>query len=435
MCLISFILVFLSLLTHSTCEEYLYLDQLSNAYKKTIDIRPYNKPQNVSDVSFVYLVNIQKLQTKCLLPIPNWMQDRVHKELFPFSNKKISQQALNITFKQIVDIMGPNIFSRYRIINNKIFVHGHDPYDGNNSILRSLARFSDYYNVPDMPCVDFIVCHEDGIPIEFHPKNFWITDSFQDQAPIFAASKVNNSPYIVCMPDRFTFVEWPRVVNSILNASKTFTWKTKQLKVFWRGSANDFRRHAWDNVQEMSEHYAHQPRFLLCKLSSQFPEILDAGFSARGMAPVAVDDLIKPYMKPSVGASDQLKYAFLVVADGLMPAFTGFLWPLLSNSVVFKQTSNESQWYYDALKPYVHYIPIAHDFSDIAQQYNWAITHQEECRKIAQNSTNFVLENLMIEDLYLYYIYLLQQYEKCQNFDLKELEYETEHNPSWIRIR
>lgn len=427
-------MIFLCITLVNMCiaDEYLYINPISNCEKKEHE-RPYYKPVNVSDTSFFHMVNIPKLQQKCISPIPTWMQKRVQKELSSFQNKGISQEALNYTFKQVTNAI--QNFSRYRILgHDKIYQQGNDPYDGNNTFLRTLAFFADNYNIPDLPCVDFIVYHDDGIPIEFHPKNFWITTFFENQAPLFAHSKVNDAPYIITIPDRFVIAQWWGTLNNMMDFFPKYPWEKKKLQVFWRGGPSDFRRHWWNSVPEMCEHYSHQPRFLLCKLSQKFPEVLNVGFSSTGSYPF-LKDLLKPYMKESMPIGPQLQYAFLVVVDGMMPPFTGFLWPLFSNSVVFKQTSNESQWYYDALQPYEHYIPVAHDFSDLVEKYQWALQNQKRCKQIAKNAHDFVSKNLMPEDFYLYFFYLLQQYEKCQMFDVKTLEKETEQDPSWKRIR
>jgi hypothetical protein len=61
-------------------------------------------------------------------------------------------------------------------------------------------------------------------------------------------------------------------------------------------------------------------------------------------------------------------------------------WKMNSGSVLFKVDSDWSQWFYEDYKPYIHYIPIKDDFSDLQSQYEWCELHQDECEEIVKNS-------------------------------------------------
>jgi hypothetical protein len=79
--------------------------------------------------------------------------------------------------------------------------------------------------------------------------------------------------------------------------------------------------------------------------------------------------------------------------DGEVNAWSGLWWKLFSNSVVFKVDSHYEQWYYNELKEWVHYIPVKGDLSDLEEKYKWALEHEEECKQININSTNFIKEH------------------------------------------
>ncbi|MBU6446766.1 MAG: hypothetical protein KGQ49_05140, partial [Verrucomicrobia bacterium] len=51
--------------------------------------------------------------------------------------------------------------------------------------------------------------------------------------------------------------------------------------------------------------------------------------------------------------------------DGYMTASPALQWRLLSNCVTFKPETNEIQWFTMAIKPYVHYVPLKSDLSDL----------------------------------------------------------------------
>ena len=82
----------------------------------------------------------------------------------------------------------------------------------------------------------------------------------------------------------------------------------------------------------------------------------------------------------------------------------------MSNSVVLKQITPNRQWYYGGLEPYRHYIPVKADLSDLMEKINWAQEHDEEAKEIAEQATQFVKNNLMIEDTFLYLYQLLLHY-------------------------
>lgn len=41
------------------------------------------------------------------------------------------------------------------------------------------------------------------------------------------------------------------------------------------------------------------------------------------------------------------------------------------------------QWYYDRLEPWVHYVPVKADLSDLFEKYDWVRSHDAEAREIA----------------------------------------------------
>lgn len=44
----------------------------------------------------------------------------------------------------------------------------------------------------------------------------------------------------------------------------------------------------------------------------------------------------------------------------------------------------------DLLLPFVHYIPLSDDMSNILEMFQWAEDHQEECKEISARATEFM---------------------------------------------
>ena len=91
-------------------------------------------------------------------------------------------------------------------------------------------------------------------------------------------------------------------------------------------------------------------------------------------------------LKKTVSPADSIAYKYLIDIDGNSCSYSRMAWILYSNSVLFKHQSSNIQWYYDRLKPYVHYIPIAEDFSNLAQQFAWAEANQDKVQQIIRNA-------------------------------------------------
>jgi len=68
---------------------------------------------------------------------------------------------------------------------------------------------------------------------------------------------------------------------------------------------------------------------------------------------------------------NMIAYRGIVDLDGFSNSWPGTFWKLRSNSVVLKQESPWCQWYYNRLVPFVHYIPIKDDLSDIEKWAKW----------------------------------------------------------------
>jgi Glycosyl transferase family 90 len=113
---------------------------------------------------------------------------------------------------------------------------------------------------------------------------------------------------------------------------------------------------------------------------------------------------------------DSLRFKYLIDVDGNTCSFSRFYWILLSNSVPFKVESDNIQWYYGALTPFVHYIPVARDLSDLVERIDWARNHEEIVKGIAYNSCRFAKMHLFEPEVYKYLYLLLTKYAKLQRF-------------------
>ena len=70
---------------------------------------------------------------------------------------------------------------------------------------------------------------------------------------------------------------------------------------------------------------------------------------------------------------------------------TGLKWALYSNSVVLTPPATYTSWAMEELLiPWVHYIPLNEDLSDVEQKVLWVLNNQEKAQKIAHAGTMWI---------------------------------------------
>ncbi|MBV8848822.1 MAG: hypothetical protein JOZ16_04470 [Methylobacteriaceae bacterium] len=81
-------------------------------------------------------------------------------------------------------------------------------------------------------------------------------------------------------------------------------------------------------------------------------------------------------------------YRYAIDIDGHANAWA-FLEKLILGCCVLKVGSPYEQWFYGDLRPWVHYVPVRADLSDLDERIDWCLVHQDECEWIAQNGARF----------------------------------------------
>jgi hypothetical protein len=89
----------------------------------------------------------------------------------------------------------------------------------------------------------------------------------------------------------------------------------------------------------------------------------------------------------------QSKYKYVLELEGNVAAHR-IASDMLFGSVSLIVESGYTLWFQHLLKPYVHYIPIKGDFSDVVEKLEWCHEHDDECQQIAKNARMFALDIL-----------------------------------------
>ena len=156
-------------------------------------------------------------------------------------------------------------------------------------------------------------------------------------------------------------------------------YKDKINKCIWRGGTTGYRR-------RRGSRYTLVPKFFNSKFA-------DVGFSE------VIQDKqnYEVFLKNKVSIQDQLKFKFIISCEGNDVA-SGLKWQLYSNSVVLMTKPTTESWAMERfLKPFVHYVPLSDDYSDLEEKYNWCLKNENKCIEISKNATNYI-EQFLDED-------------------------------------
>lgn len=98
----------------------------------------------------------------------------------------------------------------------------------------------------------------------------------------------------------------------------------------------------------------------------------------------------KTYLKKEMKISEMMEYKYLLSIEGNDVA-TNLKWAMASNSLVLMPKPRVESWFAESLlEPYVHYVPVKDDFSDLLNQKLWCDQHPQKCKKIIKNAQAFV---------------------------------------------
>jgi len=93
---------------------------------------------------------------------------------------------------------------------------------------------------------------------------------------------------------------------------------------------------------------------------------------------------VEPPTRSWLDRNEQVLYKYVLDIDGNASTWDATAWKLNSGSVIFKVESGWKQWFYDMYIPWVHYVPIADDFHDLDEKFEWCEQHPEECIKMIE---------------------------------------------------
>lgn len=209
--------------------------------------------------------------------------------------------------------------------------------------------------------------------------------------------------------------------------SELVPWEDKVDKVVFRGSASfSFAKDNWHSNN----------RFRAAQLSDGHPDLFDMGMTLvrpKAVPPITGDLHKSFYPQPSaddiLAASgielassmtfyEQSRYKYIIDINGGLGS---------SRRIAMLQTGSvplltESSWFctHDRLLvPWVHYVPIAEDLSDLIQKVRWLRAHDDYARQIVENAAAFAQAYLTKQAAKEQLAAILERYSELQAPDVK----------------
>lgn len=183
---------------------------------------------------------------------------------------------------------------------------------------------------------------------------------------------------------------WDIGRKSLLQKAKETPWQTKNKVAFFRGSRTSAER---------------DPIILL---SRERPELIEAKYT-RNQAWRSKADTLGEDPAPTVSFEGHCNYRYLVNAHGVAASFR-LKHLFLCGSLVLDIKSDWIEFYYPALIPWVHFVPLAKDFSDAADVIEFLHENNQLAERIARRGFELVRDHLTLDSVECYWRHLLRSY-------------------------
>lgn len=170
-----------------------------------------------------------------------------------------------------------------------------------------------------------------------------------------------------------------------------FTYKKKLPVAIWRGSTTGL---CWDlpmGEKMAAERTECARRNLVTTWATKGFDNIDIGLTNIVQLSKKIESKYSSLVKKEMSIHDMLQYRYIISVEGNDVA-TNLKWALASNSVVFMPPpTRESIILESTLYPWIHYVPLSHDFSDLQVKIKYCDDNPLVCQNISSTATKFML--------------------------------------------
>lgn len=312
--------------------------------------------------------------------LPSWMEENIRKEVAEFSSYTVEE------LENVFSKVSRTLF-HFRIRNGQVFVRCNE-----NGLFPPMSE----YALAMMHILKQPECRIDSgdFLLDFADTVAHSTTDF----PILCFSKQSRSNFIM-VPDGFAIgSERIQLLQEIDLASIRFAWEKKQDMGFWIGAVNGLflnRNDEWRTNQRAS----------VVLFSLAHPTLVFARFSEYAKEDRICEEMLSMHAElssPRISQAAACNYKYQIDVEGWSCGFHRSQWVLYSNCVSVKQNGPNTQWYYNGLVPYVHYVPYSTDCSDLEDVIMWLRSNEDKAREIALQGRQFARKYLNTDMTYLY---------------------------------
>ena len=370
--------------------------------------------------------------------------DNFFKILYAKDNRKFNPKYIN---RNINQWYGNNALVRYEypVRENDSGVH---------MISDMFKELCKHRKVPDIEFFvnkrDYPLLRKDGTESYdyiFGENTPLVSHNYMHYAPILSMCSTDEHADI-CIP---TWDDWARISHSenkyFPKSSISYNkynfdmeWNDRIPTAIFRGSSTGFGLTFDDNM-----------RLKIAKMvqdkvvDTDGLVLLDAGITKWNIRPrkeknskyidIFNNDVLSIPTVSYMSIEDQAKYKYIVYIDGHVSAYRLSL-QLSTGSVVLIVQSKYKLWYSHLMVPFMHYIPVNADLSDLYTKIKWCKMNDEKCKSIAQNAKLFYDEYLCKNGILNYLEQLLVSTSKMvgdYTYSIPYLEIQREHEEKLIQ--
>lgn len=194
---------------------------------------------------------------------------------------------------------------------------------------------------------------------------------------------------------------WDLMREKLEKSAAKIPWEQKKELGFFRGSRTSDERDS------------------LILLSRRKPKLVEAQYT-KNQAWKSPKDTLNAKPAKEVSFEDHCKYKYLFNFRGVAASFR-LKHLFLCNSLVFHVGDEWQEFFYDQLKPWVHYVPLPSNPSQ--EQYEELLEYFKHndalARQIAQRGRDFIWQHLRMEDIKCYWHKLLKGYAKLLKYQVQ----------------
>ncbi|KYN02298.1 PREDICTED: O-glucosyltransferase rumi homolog [Cyphomyrmex costatus] len=353
-------------------QKSLYTKEINERYKKYLEA----------------IKNAEQNYKECNNTKHECYKDAIVRDLRPFKKKGISKEMI-----EAAKTRG----TFYQIIKGKLYREKDCMFPARcagieHFLLKIIGNLSD---------MDLVINTRD------YPQS---SEYFGNAIPVFSFSKTPQ--YYDIMYPAWAFWEggpaillyprglgrWDQHRKTLNKASLEISWEKKESKGFFRGSRTSSER---DN---------------LILLSRNKPHLVDAQYT-KNQAWKSNEDTLHATPASEASLESHCTYKYLFNFRGVAASFR-HKHLFLCRSLVFHVGDEWIEFYYYAMKPWIHYIPVSKDVDqkELEDLIEFARNNDDLAKKIAYRGRDFIWNNLRMSDVINFWKQLLKSYSKLLQY-------------------